>query len=67
MNYTVLRQHFGDKQYFSGDSRTITDQAVADKLLKLGVIEKADTKPNNKMAKSPQNKADDRKKDKGET
>lgn len=67
MNYTVLRQHFGDKQYFSGDSRTITDQAVADKLLKLGVIEKVDTKPKNKMAKTVQNKADDRKNDKGET
>lgn len=59
MNYTVLRQHFGDRQYFSGETRTIDDKAVADKLIKMGLIaEKAQTKPKNKMAKTPQNKAE---------
>ena len=68
MDYIILRQHFGDRQYFSGETRTIDDKAVADKLLKLGVIEeKAQEKPKNKMAKTVQNKAETTKSDKGET
>lgn len=65
MNYIVLRQHFGDRQYFSGEIRPIDDKMVADKLIKLGVLadpnqkptdDKPDDKPSQKLAPRPKNK-----------
>lgn len=69
MNYIVLRQHFGDRQYFSGEIRPIDDKMVADKLIKLGVLadpsqkptddkanDKPDDKASQKLAPRPKNK-----------
>ena len=72
MNYIVLRQHFGDRQYFSGEIRPIDDKMGADKLIKLGVLadpnqkptddkanDKTDdkpSKPSQKLAPRPKNK-----------
>ena len=39
--YTVLQQHFGDKQYWPGDSREVHD-ADAPELLAMGLIADAD-------------------------
>ena len=35
--YTVLQQHFGDKQYWPGDSREVHDADAAE-LLAMGLI-----------------------------
>ena len=72
MKYTVIKQHFGDKQYWVGD--------VRDELIRLGLIApfdngeqgeneqdnppaepkaKAKSPPKNKAEPAPQNKADD--------
>ena len=39
--YTVLQQHFGDKQYWPGDTRAVHD-ADAPELLVMGLIADAD-------------------------
>lgn len=38
MKYIVLVQHFGDKQYFKGDSREISNKSIAGELIKAGLI-----------------------------
>lgn len=45
MEYTVIRQHYGDKEYFSGDTRTVTNEADAKYLINLGLIAPKDAKP----------------------
>lgn len=45
MEYTVTRQHYGDKQYYQGDTRIVQDDNSAKRLIKLGLIaEKAKPK-----------------------
>ena len=63
MEYIVKRQHYGDKQYYAGDTRTVTNKQDAQKLIDMGLIAeisetKAAPKPQNKMAKEPNNKAE---------
>lgn len=67
MKYHVLKQHFGDQQYFEGDERTVEDEQTAKELIELGLIgeepagktaTKSATKPQNKMAQEPDNKAE---------
>lgn len=65
MQYIVKRQHYGDKQYYAGDTRTITNKQDAQKLIDMGLIAeakisetKAAPKPQNKMVKETINKAE---------
>ena len=63
MEYIVKRQHFGDKQYYEGDKRIVTNKLDAQKLIDMGLIAeisetKAAPKSQNKMAKEPSNKAE---------
>lgn len=63
MEYLVTRQHWGDMQYFEGDTRTVTVKGDAEQLIKMGLIAEQTAKraaptPKNKMAKAPANKAE---------
>lgn len=63
MKYTVIRQHYGDKQYYEGDKRTVKNESDAKELIRAGLIadtkeEKAAPKAQNKMAKKTANKAE---------
>ncbi len=58
MRYQVLRQHFGEKQYWSGDLRTVTNKGDADQLIKAGLIAEIKPKAQNKMARKTSNKAE---------
>lgn len=58
--YRVLRQHYGDKEYYPGDSRELND-IDGKHLVSMGLLEDAEQKkepePSNKMETEPQNKA----------
>lgn len=59
MEYEVLKQHYGDKQYYAGDIREIDDDFTAKRLISMGLIGKADAKkPQSKAKKVPSNKAE---------
>ena len=56
--YKVIRQHYGDKQYWVGDERDLGD-FDAKRLLAQGVIaDKKAPEPSNKRAQAPKNKAE---------
>jgi len=60
--YKVLRQMDGDKQYFEGDTRELTE-AEAKHLVDLGVLKKvgaakSEAAPMNKAESAPANKAE---------
>ena len=56
--YKVIRQHYGDKQYWVGDERDLSD-FDAKRLLEHGVIaDKKAPEPSNKRAQAPKNKAE---------
>ena len=56
--YKVIRQHYGDKQYWVGDERDLGD-FDAKRLLAQGVIaDKKAPEPSNKRAQSVKNKAE---------
>lgn len=38
MKYKVITQHFGDRQYWAGESREIVNEQDANELIKLGLI-----------------------------
>lgn len=38
MKYKVLVQHFGDRQYWAGESREVANEQDANELIKLGLI-----------------------------
>ena len=58
MEYIVLQQHYGDKQYWAGDVRVVRDDATAQYLIAQGLIAaKAQSAPQNKAAQAPQNKS----------
>ena len=56
--YTVLQQHFGDKQYWPGDTRAVHD-ADAPELLAMGLISQDEQQPAEQKAQTaaPKNKA----------
>ncbi|MBI1621496.1 hypothetical protein [Aquamicrobium zhengzhouense] len=61
--YTVLRQHYGDKQYMAGDTREANETDVKH-LVTAGVLEevgpKSEKAPANKAEKAaPKNKSAD--------
>ena len=67
MEYKVIKQHYGQRQFFEGDLREVANEADAKQLIKAGLIEdaeakaptqKAATKPQNKMASKVSNKAE---------
>ncbi|MFA9487077.1 hypothetical protein LU276_08300 [Moraxella haemolytica] len=63
MKYKVIRQHYGDKQYFAGESREVTNEHDAKILISMGLIEpiageKAKAAPKNKAEPKVQNKAE---------
>lgn len=39
MKYTVTKQHWGDKQYFEGDTREVKNDNDAKELMRMGMIE----------------------------
>lgn len=51
MEYTVIRQHYGDKEYLSGHTRTVANEADAKYLINLGLIAPKEAKPATKAAK----------------
>lgn len=58
MEYIVLQQHYGDKQYWAGDVRVVKDADTARYLIAQGLIAgKAQPAPQNKAAPAPQNKS----------
>ncbi len=55
--YKVVRQHYGDKQYWQGDERQLSD-LDAKRLLENGIVEvKKESEHSNKMAQQVKNKA----------
>lgn len=57
MKYTVIKQHFGDKQYWVGDVREIDNEHDADELLALRLIAPlGEQKADNPTAKNQKNK-----------
>ena len=38
MEYKVTKQHWGDKQYFEGDTREVKNDSDAKELLRMGLI-----------------------------
>lgn len=71
MEYKVTKQHWGDRQYYEGDTREVKVKSDADILIGMGLIanpddtiepdakeEKAAPRSKNKMAKEPENKAE---------
>lgn len=62
MQYQVIQQHFGDKQYWTGETRTVENKHDAETLINMGLIapldEKAEKTPKNKNGKQPKNKAE---------
>lgn len=60
MKYRVIQQHYGDRQYWSGDEREIDDDLTAEQLIKAGLIAEIDSKakaaPQNKANQAPKNK-----------
>lgn len=38
MKYKVITQHFGDRQYWAGESREVANEQDANELIKLGLI-----------------------------
>lgn len=61
MEYEVLKQHYGDKQYYEGDIRQLDDDFTAKRLIEFGLIGKAaeaNKKVQSKAKKVPNNKAE---------
>lgn len=60
MEYEVLKQHYGDKQYYEGDIRQLDDDFTAKRLIEFGLIGKAhaNKKVQSKAKKVPSNKAE---------
>lgn len=54
--YEVLRQMDGDKTYYQGDTRELSE-SDAKHLVNLGVLRKAEPAAQNKSEKAPANKA----------
>lgn len=61
MKFKVLKQHYGDKQYFAGDTRE-ANEADVKHLVERGVLQavggKSEPAPVNKAEAAPANKAE---------
>lgn len=42
MEYKVTKQHWGDKQYFEGDTREVKVKSDAEQLMKMGLVMDSD-------------------------
>ncbi|WP_296201960.1 hypothetical protein [Psychrobacter sp. UBA3962] len=67
MKYVVLKQHYGDRQYFEGEEREVDNKTDAKVLIDAGLIylskgsgteERAAPKARNKMAPKANNKSE---------
>ena len=69
MKYTVTKQHWGDRQYFEGDTREVKNDSDAKELMRMGMLEDpkeaeaakkaaADAEKETKAAPKPKNKAE---------
>ena len=67
MKYIVLKQHYGDRQYFEDEEREVENKTDAKALIDAGLIshskgpsaeEKAAPKARNKMAPKANNKSE---------
>ena len=69
MEYKVTKQHWGDKQYFEGDTREVKNDSDAKELMRMGMLEDpkaaeakkkaaADAEKETKAAPKPKNKAE---------
>lgn len=54
-SYVVLEQHFGDKQYWAGDTRELLEDDAAD-LIALGLISESEVDKDKSLGNSPKNK-----------
>lgn len=54
-SYVVLEQHFGDKQYWAGDTRELLEDDAAD-LIALGLISESEVDKDESLGNSPKNK-----------
>ena len=63
MEYKVTKQHWGDKQYFEGDTREVKNDSDAKELVRMGLIvdPKADAAEKKKAAAQAQKEADEAK------
>lgn len=64
MKYTVKKQHWGDQQYFEGDTREVKNKGDAEQLIKMGLI--ADVDDADAEAEKAKAEADQAKKEKAE-
>lgn len=54
MKYKVLIQHFGDKQYWAGESREVANEQDAGELIKQGLIAPFDDGDNGEQGENEQ-------------
>ena len=68
MEYKVTKQHWGDKQYFEGDTREVKNDSDAKELLRMGLIidPKAAAAEKKKAAADAKADAEQAKKEAGE-
>ncbi|WLF83796.1 hypothetical protein [Moraxella sp. ZY210820] len=60
--YTVIQQHFGDKQYFENDVRIVENEQDAEQLINMGLIKPLDEQQANDDKKPDGEKTSDDKK-----
>lgn len=58
MKYKVLIQHFGDRQYWAGESREVANEQDAQALIKLGLIAPFDDGDNGNGGEQDNNEQD---------
>lgn len=58
MKYKVLIQHFGDRQYWVGESREVANEQDANELIKLGLIAPFDNSDNGNGGEQGENEKD---------
>lgn len=54
MKYKVITQHFGDRQYWAGESREVANEQDANELIKLGLIAPFDEGDNGEQGENEQ-------------
>lgn len=58
MKYTVTKQHWGDRQYFEGDTREVKNDNDAKELMRMGMLEDPKEAEAAKKAAADKAKAD---------
>lgn len=58
MKYKVITQHFGDRQYWAGESREVANEQDAQALIKLGLIAPFDDSDNGNGGEQGENEQD---------